>query len=88
MELTPGAGRVSLTVSDVLPTRLQLLVRSGLIIDFYRHRSGAQSWSESSEHALSGGKWDGESCAVTGGSTGLSDASAVADEVDYRQAKA
>ena len=26
MELTPGAGRVSLTVSEVLPTRPQLLV--------------------------------------------------------------
>ena len=24
MELTPGGGRVSLTVSEVLPTRLQL----------------------------------------------------------------
>ena len=34
MELTPGGGRVSLTVSEVLPTRPQLLfpIRSG-----YRH---------------------------------------------------
>ena len=50
MELTPGGGRVSLTVSEVLPTRLQLLCPCPrLVIDIYCHRAGAQSRQRSED---------------------------------------